>query len=115
MKPPWDQGLQPERTELAWRRTVLATTAGTAVAARYLGASQPVLGLVLPLLALLGGLAMLRTSTVRFRRLTDALHTAGPAPTVPVMPGGGMLAVVTVAALLIAVVSAVFVITHAVS
>lgn len=102
--------MQPERTELAWRRTVLAVTGGTVIAARYLGTGLPVLGLVLPLLALFGGLVLLRVGTVRFRRLDRELRAAGPRPVGPVMPGGVMLAFLTGMSLLIAVASAAFVI-----
>ncbi|AEG45301.1 DUF202 domain-containing protein [Isoptericola variabilis] len=115
MTGPWDAGLQPERTELAWRRTVLAVTAGTVVAARYLGASSVVLGLALPLLALLGGLLLLHAGTVRFRRLDAALREAGPRPAGPVMPGAGMLATLAAMCVGVGVVSAVFVVATAVS
>lgn len=33
---PWDAGLQPERTELAWRRSALTIALGSLVAARLL-------------------------------------------------------------------------------
>ncbi|MFC7404058.1 DUF202 domain-containing protein [Georgenia alba] len=111
---PWDAGLQPERTELAWRRTVLAVTTGTVIAARYLGASSVVLGLALPLLALLGGVVLLQAGTVRFRRLNDELYASGTDdPDRPVLPGGAMLAVVTTMSVGIAVVSAAFILTTA--
>lgn len=113
MTRPWDAGLQPERTELAWRRTVLAVTAGTALAGRYLGAGDVVLGLALPLLALVGGLALLHAGTVRFRRLGADLHAAGPDPTEPVMPGALMLGALSLMGVLIGVASAAFVLTTA--
>lgn len=108
---PWDAGLQPERTELAWRRTVLAVTAGTVVAARYLGAENLVLGLALPVLALLGGVALLHAGTARFRRLDARLRSAGTDDGGgPVMPGAGMLGGLALMALLVGVASAVFVV-----
>ncbi len=114
MTGPWDAGLQPERTELAWRRTVLAVTGGTVLAGRYLGAGDPVLGLALPVLALLGGLALLHAGTVRFRRLGANLRAAGSAPAGPVMPGAAMLGALTAMCLAIGVASAVFVVAAAV-
>jgi putative membrane protein len=124
---PWDAGLQPERTELAWRRTVLAVTAGTVVAARYLGAGDTVLGLALPALALVGGALLLHAGTVRFRRLDAALrarHAAdGPERPdggadegrTPVMPGAGMLGALALMGVVIGVASAVFVVVAATS
>lgn len=113
MSTPWDAGLQPERAELAWRRTVLAVTAGTVVAARYLGQSHPVLGLLLPVLALAGGLLLLRVGTLRFRRLTSRLHAAGAQPAVPVMPGAAMLGVVAGMCGLIGATSVAFIVVTA--
>ncbi len=115
MTRPWDAGLQPERTELAWRRTVLAVTGGTALAGRYLGSGDPVVGLALPVLALLGGLALLHAGTVRFRRLDASLRAAGADAARPVMPGAVMLGALTVMCLGIGVASAVFVVARAVA
>ncbi|GAB4085246.1 hypothetical protein GCM10028784_18760 [Myceligenerans cantabricum] len=113
MSVPWDAGLQPERAELAWRRTILTVTAGTVIAARYLGQSHPVLGLALPLLALVGGAALLWAGTLRFRGLAARLRAAGPRPDRPVMPGAGMLAVLTGTCLVIGATSTVFVVVTA--
>lgn len=113
MTGPWDAGLQPERTELAWRRTVLAVTGGTVLAGRYLGSGDPVLGLALPALALVGGFALLHAGTVRFRRLDASLRAAGTDPGRPVLPGAAMLGALTVMCLGIGVASAVFVVARA--
>lgn len=113
MAAPWDAGLQPERTELAWRRTVLAVTAGTTIAARYLGASQPVLGLVLPAVALLGGLALLRFATLRARRIDRALRTATESEN-PAMPGAALLGVVAALCLAATLVATGYIVSAAV-
>lgn len=48
----WDAGLQPERTKLAWQRTLLATGLVSVVTLRIVGPTQEVL---------LGGFAVLAT------------------------------------------------------
>ncbi|MBE1875795.1 DUF202 domain-containing protein [Myceligenerans pegani] len=113
MSGPWDAGLQPERAELSWRRTVLAVTAGTVIAARYLGQSHPVFGLLLPLVALVGGLVLLRIGTLRFRRLDARLRAAGSQPSEPVMPGAAMLGLLALMCLLIGVTSTAFIVVTA--
>lgn len=59
---PWDAGLQPERTALAWLRTTLSFTVGGLVLVRLVGqqsttAAVAVTAVLLPLAALLGVLA----------------------------------------------------------
>jgi uncharacterized membrane protein YidH (DUF202 family) len=83
----FDPGLQPERTLLAWRRTVLALAVGSLVALRVL---PPALGgwAVWPGLAglvLSGGLWLLagRRAATAYRALRDG--ASGP------LPGGGQL------------------------
>ena len=82
----FDPGLQPERTELAWRRTTLAVAVGALVALRLL---PPVLGpsaigiglLGLTLTAILWVLAHRRA---RHTQLALTRHATS-------MPGGGLL------------------------
>lgn len=83
----FDPGLQPERTALAWRRTLLTMAVGVLIAVRLL---PPVLGTW----SLGGGLAGLLTTTVlwtcagrRARRTRRALLAPPAAP----MPGGALL------------------------
>ena len=91
----FDPGLQPERTELAWRRTSLAVTVGALVALRLLppilGSSSISVGLVGLVLAVLIWVLAHR----RARHTNQALrHERGQ------LPGAGLmllLAVVTTA------------------
>jgi putative membrane protein len=84
-RPLFDPGLQPERTTLAWRRTVLSLAVGAVVSFRLL---PPVLGLW----GLAVGVAGLLLSTAtwiladrRARRVREALlRSSGP------LPGGGL-------------------------
>lgn len=70
---PFDEGLQPERTLLAWRRTALALAIACAVGLRLtvpdfgaLAVVAGVLGVVLSLVAYVG-------ATVRYRRAHRSL------------------------------------------
>jgi hypothetical protein len=82
----FDPGLQPERTALAWRRTVLALAVGAIVALRLL---SPVLGVWSIAIGLTGlGLAatIWALSTRRANQATQGLlYQAGQ------LPGGGLL------------------------
>ncbi len=84
----FDPGLQPERTALAWRRTVLALAVGAIVALRLL---PPVLGLWSIAIGLTGlalAIVMWVLSARRADQATQALlHQAGH------LPGGGLLLV----------------------
>ncbi|MER7501592.1 DUF202 domain-containing protein [Nonomuraea pusilla] len=75
----WDQGLQSERTRLAWVRTAVAlSTAGLGAAGLALRAGLPPVAVVgFALGALCGGVLLVRTGT-RFRRVQEALHGGRP-------------------------------------
>src|SRR5207344_524106 len=83
VSPLYDPGLQPERTRLAWRRTLLMLAVGTLVALRFLPGTVGVWSLGVGLLtsAVLWWLA-----TLRGRQMHIALVVA-PGP----LPGGALL------------------------
>lgn len=102
----FDAGLQPERTRLAWRRTLLALVVAAVVAERLLA---PVLGRAALLLAGAGLLAVLALSiaVVRRTRATDtslsdrgdlsgAHGAAALTATALLCSAGGLLAVLLV-------------------
>lgn len=82
----FDPGLQPERTDLAWRRTVVALMVGALLAARLL---PPVLGLWSYLVGL-GGVAAATSIWIRAsrraRQTQEALRNA-----TGVLPDAGLL------------------------
>lgn len=91
MSPPstekvFDQGLQPERTFLAWQRTVLALGVSCAVAVRF---TAPHFGAV-AIVAGIGGMGLALAAYIgarfRYRRTHLALTQAAPAPTVQTPP-----------------------------
>lgn len=93
MTGPWDGGLQPERTELAWRRTSLSLAVGSLVAARllpaefgsWLWAAPGVIGVVVSALLWL-------TARTRYRATSAALHRRAPGET----PGARMILVTAI-------------------
>lgn len=97
MSPPplYDPGLQPERTRLAWRRTLLTLAIGALVALRFLPAR--VGGWSVALGLLVWGVLWWLTS-LRARRVYLALVVA-PGP----LPGGALLLGLTVVAVGVAV------------
>lgn len=94
---PFDPGLQPERTLLAWRRTFLALGVAGAVAVRFaaevsLYVAIP-LGLALVALALTGYLRVAR----RYRRVHEGLHARGELAT-----GGVTITIMALTLLIVA-------------
>lgn len=70
----WDPGLQPERTALAWRRTVLSLTSGLVIAGRTLARDSSELGVALPCVGLAGGVVVLVLAARRTRQLAAYLR-----------------------------------------
>jgi putative membrane protein len=99
----FDPGLQPERTFLAWQRTVLALAVASAAAVRY---AAPQLGLVSAFVGLAGlGLALAAYIGVRFRyrRTHDELTESGTLRAVsawPLAAIGGSVIMLGIAAVL---------------
>lgn len=94
---PFDVGLQPERSALAWRRTALALTVGPLVMARLLAPALGTWAVVIAVGGVLFGLFLLLGSAARYRRVHEAL-TGRAAPGrrsgfVPheALPGGALL------------------------
>ncbi len=75
----WDEGLQSERTRLAWVRTAVAlSTGGLAATGLALRHGLPAFAIAgFALAALCGGVLLIRTR-VRFRRVQAALHAGTP-------------------------------------
>jgi putative membrane protein len=92
---PRDPGLQPERTELSWRRTLLALAVGSLVSVRLL---PDVLG-DWSIVAGIGGVAAAAALWILARRRHRVVGTvfAGRAPA-SAMPGGALLLAVTLLA-----------------
>jgi uncharacterized membrane protein YidH (DUF202 family) len=86
----FDSGLQPERTDLAWRRTVIGLVVGSLVALRLL---PPVLGtwsLGVALVGLFLAVLLWVLADRRERRTQRALLEGDTA-----LPGGGLLLLLT--------------------
>jgi uncharacterized membrane protein YidH (DUF202 family) len=105
---PFDPGLQPERTLLAWRRTALALAVGSVAGARL---ALPVLGALAVGVGIVGAIAALSAylaASVRYRRSHHALVAGEP------LPGGAVpLAALTGAAALIGIAALGFVLALA--
>ena len=93
----FDPGLQPERTELAWRRTSLAIGVGSLVALRMLPALAPtpdgrLLWLAPGLIGVAFATGLWMQARARYRHMNDALLADRPEG----LPGGGLLLTLTV-------------------
>ena len=106
---PFDQGLQPERTALAWRRTSLSLTVGALVGTRVLphfwGASELII-------AGAGVIASLAVMTLAHRRYRTHHHrlTTGQAEHRG-LPDGRLPAITTITTLAAAIIALVLAIT----
>ncbi|WP_445442745.1 DUF202 domain-containing protein [Clavibacter sp. km1a] len=105
---PFDPGLQPERTALAWRRTALALVVGSLLGLRVLPQLLGSAGLVVAAAGVVAALAVLAAAHGRYRRVHRIL-TSGSGDR-RALPGGGLPALVAtltacagVAALVVAV------------
>jgi Domain of unknown function (DUF202) len=88
----FDRGLQPERTELAWRRTGLAVATASVIGSRAL---EPALGagaVVLGALGLVLAVVLLAGATRRARSRRVGRR-----------PGGGLLAAVVLACVVVGI------------
>jgi uncharacterized membrane protein YidH (DUF202 family) len=78
LEAPFDAGLQPERTLLAWRRTALALALGCALVVRLtITGPWPVTGLMGIVGIGLSGTVYVG-ATKRYRRVHAALHSGTP-------------------------------------
>lgn len=107
----FDPGLQPERTELAWRRTALAFGVGSIVAMRLIPA---VFGsawwALLGVAGLLGSGWLWVAARRRYRLVNDILSREGDRGR---MPGAGVLLILTLSAVAAGLLSLVVVVVVA--
>lgn len=73
-RPPWDAGLQNERTRLAWQRTTLSGLTCSLLVARLLAPTSLVLAIGIGLAAVVSSAALGWFSMKRYTDLHLALH-----------------------------------------
>jgi uncharacterized membrane protein YidH (DUF202 family) len=92
---PFDPGLQPERTALAWRRTALALVIGSLLGLRVLPALLGPVGLAVAAGGVIAALAVLAAAHRRYRRVHRILTAVPDDPRRPAaLPGGALPALV---------------------
>lgn len=103
VEPPWDPGMQNERTRLAWQRTTLSGLTCSLLVARLLTPLSLTLAITVGLAAVLSSAALGWFSTKRYADNHVALH-AGQA-----IAGAGSHLVLTGLVLVTAICAAVYV------
>jgi len=78
MLPPWDPGLQNERTGLAWQRTLLSGLGISLLVARFVASLSLALAIAVGVAAVLGTAVLGWLAILRFRATHDALHAERP-------------------------------------
>lgn len=112
MSAPFDPGLQPERTALAWRRTALAVMVGSVVGARLLATTMGAGVVVLGALGLAAGVVLLAATAQRARRAGLSLREHGD---LSAGPTGAALALMAATCALAGAVALVLVVDRALS
>ncbi len=111
----FDPGLQPERTELAWRRTALAVAIGSLLSLRVLPLALPpsaeAWGFAPGLLGLLAACGLWLAARRRQLRVSAVLTGASHGEA----PGGGLLAALTALGSGFGVIAVVFVLVSVLS
>ena len=103
---PFDVGLQPERTLLAWRRTALVLAVASAVGVRLAMVHLGDLAVVLGAIGILSAAGTYIGATVRYRKVHRSLVDSQTLVTV----GGRSLASLALSAILLATLALVLII-----
>jgi uncharacterized membrane protein YidH (DUF202 family) len=101
----FDEGLQPERTHLAWQRTLLALGLGCAVAARLTAPHLGLIGVTISLAGLAAVVIAYVLVRLRYRRINHSLRSTQTLALVSAWP----LALVAVATACLGVLGAFFI------
>jgi len=89
----YDPGLQPERTELAWRRTALALAVGSLVSMRVLPVMLDSLVWIVPgIVGLVASALLWIAARARYRAVYRAIH---PIENPALLPDARLIAVMT--------------------
>ncbi|MDX2376526.1 DUF202 domain-containing protein [Microbacterium sp. LRZ72] len=105
-EPPFDAGLQPERTLLAWRRTALALALGSLVGLRFTLYDFGPLAVAVGVGGTVAAAAAYVSAAARYRRTHRALVAGGTLP-----PQARAVALLAIAALLVALAGAGYLLT----
>ncbi|WP_061962730.1 YidH family protein [Demequina aurantiaca] len=105
---PFDEGLQPERTLLAWRRTALSFGLACAASIKVLAGNGGVVVLALGVIGMALAVATYVTSARRYRRAHAELVATGT-----LQPSGPPAAVLTLSVLALGIACVIYLVTDA--